>query len=147
MGKSEKAYGRETTQTVLLTRKLVLALSRRGKYAEEEATRTCLLEIDGKVLGRRYPETPRNLGTLASLLYVLGEYDEAEEKNRLLLERQEAALGKAHPQTLVSIIGLALRLSRQGRSYAPESTLQRLDPVSYHLVINTAARAQAGRHP
>ena len=44
--KSEKAYGREATQTVLLTRKLVLALSGQAKNADEEATRTWLLEVD-----------------------------------------------------------------------------------------------------
>jgi hypothetical protein len=43
---SEKVYGRKHFWTVLLTRQLVLTLSGQDKYAEEEATRTWLLEVD-----------------------------------------------------------------------------------------------------
>jgi hypothetical protein len=118
---SEKVFGREDPQTLLLTIKLVLTLFGQGRYAEEEATRMWLLKVDEKVLGKGHRETLRNLCTDHSALFW-SSFVHASANLTSCSTRKSRMLGAPYcAPTFLSATTTAAVLATTARAFATES--------------------------
>jgi len=95
-----------------------------GLYGRASELLTRVVQIRGRVLGVKHPQTLSSMDTLGWVLNRSGHYPEAEKLQRQTVDLRREVLGAEQPDTLRSMTNLANTLALQGH-YAESEKLQR----------------------
>ncbi|KAI3319313.1 hypothetical protein HD806DRAFT_539348 [Xylariaceae sp. AK1471] len=90
-------------------------LYHRGRWREQEAVAMKAFCFRQKIIGKRHPDTIRNMANLAEAYFGQGRYEEAEKMDVEVLQLRRDVLGERYPDTIRGMVNLAITYCKQGR--------------------------------
>jgi tetratricopeptide (TPR) repeat protein len=126
LGFSERQFGMEHQETLIIVHNLAAVYESQGRYNEAETQYNHVLELRKMQLGSDHPDTLLTMHGLATVYEFQGRHGEAEMQFKHILTLREKKLGLYHQDTLRTMHGLAHVYESQGQHSTAETLYKRV---------------------